>query len=571
MVNNFESHELGKVYSVDTKRVTVVVENEDILNSIKINDITLLKGKNADEYLIGLVTKISKKSIDPYEEDIDEITYSYNFFNLILVGTFYKKIPDDGFDIFKRAVNTYPEINSGVFSSDKETLDRILNSVGEENSEDIKLCIGRYASNNDVKAILDGNKFFQRHACIVGSTGSGKSYTVANILEQANKLDYANLVVFDIHGEYSNLTYTTNIKISDNGGLHIPLWFFNYEEIHTLFIESYEGVSTNQRAAVIKYILEEKKKYLQENQSVGLTDDIVTADIPIPFSAKGLIEYLDGENNREESTGDKYQSGVNKGKEKTRQGQYYGKLTNLLTRLKTKYDDKKYSFIFNEEDTLNIEYLNEFIHKILNYNDSKIKVIDLSEIPSDMLSVIIGIVTRLIFDIQFWTKVETKQVRHPVSIICDEAHIYLPRDMSKLRTVESKSMEIFEKIAKEGRKYGIGLVIVSQRPAELNTTIVSQCNNVVGLRIINDRDKAAISSMLTDSFAGLIDMLPNLDIGECMVIGDAIKLPSKIILDKPEECPQSSTIDFWSCWKDNSTTILDIDKAINNMIKQTRD
>lgn len=139
-----------------------------------------------------------------------------------------------------------------------------------------------------------------------------------------------------------------------------------------------------------------------------------------------------------------------------------------------------------------------------------------------------------------------------------------------MKAVEKKSLEIFEKIAKEGRKYGIGLLIVSQRPAELNTTIMSQCNNIVSLKITNDRDKSAVAAMLTDSLVGIVEMLPNLDVGECVVVGDAIMLPSKIILDKPKEKPKSATIDFWDRWYDGKQTVFDIDKATLNLIKQSR-
>lgn len=443
-----------------------------------------------------------------------------------------------------------------------------MNSLENEITSDKRLKIGKYASNQEVQAILDGNKFFQRHAAIVGSTGSGKSFTVANILEKANELPYANLIVFDLHGEYNELSYAKQIKISDDNGLHIPLWFFNYEEIHSLFIESAEGTSTNQRAAIIKYILENKKKYIQENMP-EFSSEIITADTPIPFSAKDLKEYLETENIREEGTGEFYKTGDKKGLEKTKQGQYYGKLTNLITRLQTKIDDKKYGFVFNEKDSGKAEYLNKFVAEIMG-KDKKIKVIDLSEVPSDMLSIIIGIVTRLVYEVQFWMNPKKEETRHPLAFICDEAHLYMPRDTSKMKAVENKSLEIFEKISKEGRKYGVSLVIVSQRPAELNPTIISQCNNIISLKITNDRDKSAVATMLTDSLVGLVETLPNLDVGEGIVIGDSIKLPTKIILDKPKEEPKSSTIDFWDRWIDGKGTVFDIDEAIKCMIQQSR-
>ena len=567
-IQKYLNKEIGIVQNVDTKKVSVSVDKEEILNKLKINDIVILSGNNADEKLIGIVTRVSKKRVD-IDDETEEYEYSYNFCNITLVGTFYKKLSSTKKNIFKRTVNTYPEINSKVYLADGEALSIIMNSFENEISSKERLVIGKYASNKIVEAILDGNRFFQRHAAIVGSTGSGKSFTVANILEKANELKHSNLIVFDLHGEYNELSYAEQIKICDtDDGLHIPLWFFNYEEIHSLFIESSEGTATNQRAAVIKYILKYKKKYLEENMN-EFSSEIITVDTPIPFSAQELKNYLESENIKEEKTGEEYKTGDKKGLEKTKQGQYFGKLTNLITRLQTKIDDKKYGFVFNENKTMRDSYLKEFINKIMGI-EKKIKVIDLSEFPSDMLSIIIGIVTRLIYEVQFWMSPKISETRHPIAFICDEAHLYMPRDTSKLKTIENRSLQIFEKISKEGRKYGVSLLIVSQRPAELNSTIISQCNNIISLKITNDRDKSAVASMLTDSLVGLVETLPNLDVGECIVIGDSIKLPTKIILDKPREEPKSSTIDFWDRWTDAKNTVFNINEAIKCMIKQTR-
>ena len=570
-IQQYLTQEIGNVQNVDTQKVIVNVKKEELLNKLKINDLAILSGNNADEKLIGIVTKVSKKSIDFNGTEIDEdslLEYSYNFCSITFVGTFYSKISPTQNNIFKRAVNTYPEINSPVFLADDDALYMIMNSLTNNKSHGKELNIGKYASNQSVEAILDGNKFFQRHAAIVGSTGSGKSFSVANILEKTNGLDCSNIIIFDLHGEYNELSYAKQIKIGDAAtDLQIPLWFFNYEEIHSLFIESSEGTSSNQRAIVVKHILSKKKEYIESK--ANFSSDIVTVDTPIPFSTKELKEYLENENIKEDRTGETYKSGDKKGQEKTRQGQYYGKLTNLITRLQTKMDDKKYGFVFNEQHTSDSNYLNRFISEIMG-RDKHIKVIDLSEIPSDMLSIVIGIVTRLVYDVQFWMTPKRNETRHPLAFICDEAHLYIPRDITKLKAVERKSLEIFEKISKEGRKYGVSLVVVSQRPAELNSTIISQCNNIISLKITNDRDKTAVATMLTDSLVGLVETLPNLDVGECIVIGDAIKLPTKILLDKPKEEPKSSTIDFWDRWIDGQQTVFDIDDAIKNMIKQSR-
>ena len=251
-IKKYLTRAIGTVQNVDTQKISVSVEEEEILNRLKINDLLILSGNNADEKLIGMVTKVSKKRLEFDENEFDPMSeYSSNYCNVTLVGTFYVKLSATKTNIFRRAVNTYPEINSKVYLAESEALSIIMNSLDSEIKSNTGLAIGKYASNKSVEAILDGNKFFQRHASIVGSTGSGKSFTVANILEKANKLGYSNIIVFDLHGEYNELSYAKQIKINDNGGLHIPLWFFNYEEIHSLFIESAEGTSSNQRAVVI--------------------------------------------------------------------------------------------------------------------------------------------------------------------------------------------------------------------------------------------------------------------------------------------------------------------------------
>ena len=237
-----DSNFIGVVENVDTRKVVVGVENEGVLNTLKINDIVVLGGSNSDEKLIGILNKVTKKKIEFDEEEQEEdILYSNNCCVINLVGSFYNKYGAGSDNKFKRAINTYPEINSKVFQANETALQMIMNAVSGNATENKSLVIGHFASNRDVSAILDGNRFFQRHACIVGSTGSGKSYTVAGILEKANKLPYANMIVFDLHGEYNELSYADQIKICDEpGGLHIPLWFFNYEEIHSLFVESSE-------------------------------------------------------------------------------------------------------------------------------------------------------------------------------------------------------------------------------------------------------------------------------------------------------------------------------------------
>ena len=172
------------------------------------------------------------------------------------------------------------------------------------------------------------------------------------------------------------------------------------------------------------------------------------------------------------------------------------------------------------------------------------KIIDFSEVPSDILPLIIGLVARIVFSVQQWT---LKEKRHPIGLVCDEAHLYIPA-RTESSAVDEAAVHTFERIAKEGRKYGVGLVIVSQRPAEVNRTVLSQCNNYIAMRLTNAEDQGVVRRLLPDSLGGFSDLLPILDIGEALVVGDSSMLPTRIRFTKPTTEPASATIEFWDEW-----------------------
>ena len=181
------------------------------------------------------------------------------------------------------------------------------------------------------------------------------------------------------------------------------------------------------------------------------------------------------------------------------------------------------------------------------------------------MPVIVGLVARIIYQVQFWTD---QDKRHPLAIVCDEAHIYLPEKTGK-NPVERRAIESLEKIAKEGRKYGVALTIVSQRPSDVSTTILSQCNNVIALRLTNGADRSTVNKLMLESLESLLDVLPIMDVGEALVVGDSVLLPSRIKINEPKEKPLSATIDFWSEWM-KKIEKPDFDKSVENMRKQRR-
>ena len=206
--------------------------------------------------------------------------------------------------------------------------------------------------------------------------------------------------------------------------------------------------------------------------------------------------------------------------------------------------------------------------RLMDYSDSTghVKVIDFSEVPADILPIIVGLVARVIYQVQFWTD---RSKRRPMAFVCDEAHLYLPKKEGT-NPVEQRAVENFEKIAKEGRKYGVALLISSQRPSDVSATILSQCNNVVALRLTNSDDQAAVRRLMPESLEGLMETLPILDVGEALIVGDAVLLPSRIRLRRPVQPPLSATINFWDEWSKDPDKP-DFDKAVENMRRQNRE
>jgi DNA helicase HerA-like ATPase len=278
-------------------------------------------------------------------------------------------------------------------------------------------------------------------------------------------------------------------------------------------------------------------------------------DSPIPYLLDDLMKRLQDDDTRK---------GVGADGKRAVKGEWEGKLTRFISRLQAKIEDRRYGFLFQPPaGALAYDWLGKQVAKLLGSNEQKhgIKVVNFSEVPSDVLPVVAGTFARLLYEIQFWTRPEK---RTPFTVVCDEAHLYLPvRDDAD--AVQRQALAAFERIAKEGRKYGVSILAVSQRPSDVSRTILSQCNNFMALRLTNDRDQAVVRRLMPDSMVGVTDILPLLDTGEAVLLGDAVLLPSRIKLDEPSVTPASATRDFWLEWR----TIAP-DEAVETLRKQSR-
>jgi DNA helicase HerA-like ATPase len=571
------SHALGKVRAVDTRRVSIQVNSDEDLRKARVGQLVALALPGAiEEWLIGVIDKVVKTPIleeppDPDFESPEEMAKAslqresvLNTVRLTLVGTV--RLTTDNKPRFSRSLVQVPEIDGACHILRDAQLQAFMNLLSTEGKTDHSLEIGRYTIDESAAAYLDGNKLFQRHASLLGSTGSGKSWSVAAILEQAAKLPSANLIVFDLHGEYRELSYARHLRIpgpeelgkSDNSLLFLPYWLLNAEELQAMFIDRSEFSAHNQVMAFQDTVVAEKKKTLE---SLTKTDvlNAFTLDSPIPFSIQDVIAKLKELNKQ-------MIPGAKAGTEK--KGPFNGEFDRLIPRLTSKVTDKRYGFLFQAPSAENgYDAMAGMMKRLMDYSEQKaqIKVIDFSEVPADVLPVIVGLVARIIYQVQFWTD---RNKRKPMALVCDEAHMYLSNKEGK-NPVEQRAIENFEKITKEGRKYGVALLIVSQRPSDVSPTILSQCNNIVALRLTNGDDQATVRKLMPESLEGLMDTLPILDIGEALVVGDAVLLPSRIRIHPPKEKPLSATIDFWDEWAKKPDTP-DFVKAVENMRRQNR-
>lgn len=567
---------LGSVTHVDTEQIIVEIENETALEHISVGNIVAIETCKQHEKLIALIDRVTRKYVDDTHEDEADISdlmiSSADFIKVSIIGT-YHAVYGESHDIFKRGIDSFPQISSRCYCIAGTNLQNFMNILGKDIATEKRLNIGKFMMDTHADAVLDGNKFFQRHAAILGSTGSGKSWCVANILEKASRLKYASIIVFDMHGEYKALTdgperIAELFRIAGPGDLgeatpetlYLPYWLLNREELLSMILDRSDMNAPNQASRFTKHVRELKAITLNQN---GLEEvkNTFTVDSPIPFSMQALLRKLDADDTTK---------GVGTGGKPVK-GEWEGKLTRFISRLKTKIEDKRYGFMFQPPEGIqDYGWLASMLCSLLGYNENKkgIRVIDFSEVPSDILPVVTGTLARLLYNVQFWMAPES---RCPFTIVCDEAHLYLPIK-EDADTVQKQALYNFERIAKEGRKYGVSILAVSQRPADVSKTILSQCNNFIVLRLTNERDKNVIKNLMPDSLKSTIEFLPLLDVGEALAVGDAILLPSKIILDKPEYShrPMSATKNFWDEWDTNCPENDAISAAVESLRKQCR-
>ena len=452
----------------------------------------------------------------------------------------------DAVGIFERGADTLPTVNAPVFAVDAGLIDSVYAGYADGN---FSLGTLSLISNQAAKINLDA--FLTRHAAILGQTGGGKSWTVASVVQKLTAFPQSTVVLFDLHGEYGT-TFGADADVISAADLELPYWLMNSEELLGLMVDRSESAAPNQ-IAKFKELLQGAKESHTENAALGIPK--ITIDTPVFFDFARLIDEfrrLDTE--------------MVPGATKDKQGPLFGQFTRLLMRIDSRMNDRRYDLIFKPKKYTTSASMDDLFRRLLGEISGarkKAVVIDLSGVPFDVRASVISLILRCLFDFAYWFR-RVNGDKYPIAVFADEAHIYLSdRDTN----AEAARMSA-ERIAKEGRKYGISLTVISQRPRELSSTILSQCGSFLCLRISNPDDQAYVRNLLPDSVRGITAMFSTLRRGEAILLGDSVMMPTRIRIDPPKPAPASDDASFAGAWA-NAPVDLDMTSVLTAWRNQT--
>jgi uncharacterized protein len=571
------ANSVGKVLSCAPEAIIVAIEDlkvfEENKTSLQVGRFLKISQGNHDftiatiRNIKGAISIVDGKPIWQFQVECQAI------------GTL---IEDKTFD---RGSLLLPVPTEVAYVADAATLDKMFATDGEHDFP-----LGQLSMNKAITLRINGDRFFSKHIAIVGSTGSGKSCTVARVLQDVvgiagkknsnkDKQNNSHIVIFDIHDEYTaaftlhkNELFTLNRLDIDT--LQLPYWLMNSEELESMFIESNESNSHNQVSQFKQAVILNKEKH-------NPTVTEVTYDTPVYFSIREVYHYIENLNrevigrlaaedkpklsdstlvsDRKDFYFEKiltFITASTAADKKATNGPFNGEFNRFTSRLEAKLSDKRLRFLLNAKKTDGTAHVTAdfeaLMKQFLGYLDkANVTIVDLSGVPFEVLSITVSLVSRLIFDFSFhYSKLQHAQGKLndiPVMLVCEEAHNYVPRDDNVAYRASRKSLE---RIAKEGRKYGLSLMVVSQRPSEVSETIFAQCSNFMSLRLTNDADQAYVRRLFPDNANTITEILPNLAPGECVVVGDAVLLPAIVKMPIPDPEPHSQSVKVHFEWRE---------------------
>lgn len=511
--------------------------------------------------LFGVVSQVGAGAVPEKLAEVEP--HGYRWMTVQIVGEGRRN------EEFKRGVSQYPTIGDKVHLVTENDLSRIYGSL--EKPDFVKA--GHLASAETIPALININKLLTRHSAVVGSTGTGKSTTVAGLitaLSDQSKYPSSRIIVIDIHGEYAtalqDLATVFRVNADNSKGeesLFIPYWAMKFDELLPVTLGEIEE---SNRGPVLEKITELKREALKNQPREGVTIDDLTVDSPVPFSIHKMWFDLHcsiyathceikGEPPRPQSRetwalevngkGNIIQEGdarrgipprfrplkdIAGDQEKIRQSKNQPNVRKPLEKLGSRIRDPRFDFLFKPGDwdpNLDAKPKGDLdsLLKMWLGGSRPITVLDLSGIPASVLTDLIGVLLRIIYDALFWAKdLPEGGRRRPLLVVLEEAHVYLNAGISA---------EAVKRIIKEGRKYGIGAMVVSQRPSEIHPTILSQCGTIIAMRLSNATDRSHVASIVTDNLEGLLSMIPVLRTGEAIILGEAVSLPVRTVIEPP--------------------------------------
>ena len=453
---------------------------------------------------------------------------------------------------FYRGVAHYPVTGAPLHVVTADTLARLFSGYSDANYR-----IGRLSSFESIEAFLEPSSFFGRHVAILGQSGSGKSWSVTSMVQSALKsMPNAHIVLLDLAGEYglkptdlrSHSAFPRELtRCIDAEDLEMPYWLLTFAELVDLLIDP-EDENAPVQIAFLRSMVLDLKREANTNLKIGH----ITVDTPIYFSLEELVKRFKDANEQTSSFG----------KEKTA---LFGKFDQLLVKLQSRMNDTRYDFLLKPKKRTSSATLPDLMRDFVGLGQprAKVTVIDLSAVPYDIHHTVTSQIGRLAFEFNYWNP---RCREFPLFLICEEAHSYIPRQASKEHAQTRRAME---RIAKTGRKYGVGICVVSQRPHELSETVLAQCSTFVCLRISNPDDQAYVRQLVPDAARGMLESLPTLAQGEAIVVGESVPMPMRVQIYRPDPPPNSSNVDYAGEWVHGPEEI-SVEDMVDRWRKQQR-
>lgn len=558
---------LGRIIKVDSSSVEVEI-SEDIPSSSPI-----INGKVYKLGQIGTFVKVVAGNILTFGlvESVSNTPSNINSDTVVNKGSRYLSVQLIGEKVgnkkFEKGIGLYPTINDEVHIVTDEDLFDLYGKT--DDTENGLLAIGKHASSDNLDVYLDIHKLVLRHSAILGSTGSGKSNSVVAILKQiGTQMHNSRMLLIDPHGEYASAFPEAKVfRIGDEKSpLYIPFWLMNFDELMYFLVGAKSSDDQKPEYRRFREIITQAKKMNCHLKAGDLNPNYITADSPIPFNIRKIWYDINREINATYQIADAskqtseneclVREGIpeklepaefepyamsNQAPYRSRKQEMYSYEKKLLARLK----DSRYDFMFYPGEYKDENSPKDLHNLLLDWigGDERLAILDLSNVPFEVMDITVGLITRFVYDSMFWGRNEPNTGRNrPLLIAYEEAHSYL----GKNETIYARNA--VEKIFKEGRKFGLGAVVISQRPSELSETILAQVGTFIALRLTNSSDQSIVKSMAPDNMNSLISLLPSLRIGEAVIVGEAINIPTRVRLPLQSPRPDSSDPELVSAW-----------------------